>query len=145
MMVCWVFDWLCWGLTTRQPLWFILCHLPEKGRNEIVEEMKGRDREEREQEWNWRNRRNKKKPPPPPLPLPAKGLQALPNCKPVSVGRPSDWLKIHHTFATPDHHLVCWVYSLELPWWGNSNEYTQHTFSWQVRKFHWNIPKYLFS
>ena len=36
-------DWLCWGLTTRQPLWVILCRLPEKGRKdieEIVEEMK---------------------------------------------------------------------------------------------------------
>ena len=44
------FDWLCWGLTTRQPLWVILCRLPEKGRKEIeerVEEMKERDREER--------------------------------------------------------------------------------------------------
>ena len=42
--------WLCWGLTTRQPLWVILCHLPEKGRKvieEIVEEIKERDREER--------------------------------------------------------------------------------------------------
>ena len=44
------FDWLSWGLTTRQPLWVILCRLPEKGRKkieEIVEEMKERDREER--------------------------------------------------------------------------------------------------
>ena len=43
-------DWLCWGLTTRQPLWVILCRLPEKGRKEteeIAEEMKERDREER--------------------------------------------------------------------------------------------------
>ena len=35
---------------TRQPLWVILCHLTEKGRKEIeeiVEEMKERDREER--------------------------------------------------------------------------------------------------
>ena len=24
--------WLSWGLTTRQPLWVILCRLPEKGR-----------------------------------------------------------------------------------------------------------------
>ena len=43
-------DWLSWGLTTRQPLWVILCRLPEKGRKkieEIVEEMKERDREER--------------------------------------------------------------------------------------------------
>ena len=31
---------------TLQPLWVILCHLPEKGRKEI-EEMKERDREER--------------------------------------------------------------------------------------------------
>ena len=37
------------GLTTRQPLWVILCHLPEKGRRvieDIVEEMKERNREE---------------------------------------------------------------------------------------------------
>ena len=35
---------------TRQPLWVILCRLPEKGRREvveIVEEMKERDRGER--------------------------------------------------------------------------------------------------
>ena len=41
---------LCLGKTTRQPLWVILCRLLEKGRNEIeeiVEEMKERDREER--------------------------------------------------------------------------------------------------
>ena len=48
-------DWLCWGLTTCQPLWVILCHLPEKGRKEIVEEMKEKDREE-EQEWKGRNK-----------------------------------------------------------------------------------------
>ena len=42
--------WLCWGLMTCQPLWVILCCLPEKGRKEIeeiVEEMKERDRGER--------------------------------------------------------------------------------------------------
>ena len=36
------------GLTTRQPLWVILCRLSEKDRKvieEIVEEMKERDRE----------------------------------------------------------------------------------------------------
>ena len=35
---------------THQPLWVILCHLPEKRRREIeeiVEEMKERNREER--------------------------------------------------------------------------------------------------
>ena len=43
-------DWLCRDLTTRQPLWVILCRLPEKGRKEtedIVEEMKEGNREER--------------------------------------------------------------------------------------------------
>ena len=24
------------------------------------------------------------------------------------------------------HEIVCYVYTLELPHWGNSNEYTQH-------------------
>ena len=41
---------LCWGLTARPLLRFILCRLPEKGREEIeerVEEMKERVREER--------------------------------------------------------------------------------------------------
>ena len=42
-----------WGLTTRQPLWVILCHVPEKERKEIgqieeiVKELKERDREEK--------------------------------------------------------------------------------------------------
>ena len=43
-------DWLCWDLTTRQPLWVILCRLPKKGRKEIeeiAEEIKERDSEER--------------------------------------------------------------------------------------------------
>ena len=29
-----VWIWLCWSLTTHQPLWVILCRLPEKGRRE---------------------------------------------------------------------------------------------------------------
>ena len=29
---------------------------------------------------------------------------------------------------------VCYVYSLESPQWGDSNEYTQHTFAWLKRK-----------
>ena len=74
-------DWLCWGLTTRQPLRVILCRLPEKGRKkieEIVEEMKEMNREERGtemKEWKWRNRRNKNIPP---LPLPATRIVGLP-------------------------------------------------------------------
>ena len=41
---------LYWGLMKCQSLWVILCRLPAKGRKEteeIVEEMKQRDREER--------------------------------------------------------------------------------------------------
>ena len=44
---------LCWGLTTHQPLWVILCCLPEKGRKEIeeiVEEMKKGTGKKEEQE-----------------------------------------------------------------------------------------------
>ena len=44
-------DWLSWDLTTRQPLWVILCCLPENGIREIeetAEEMKQGDRGERE-------------------------------------------------------------------------------------------------
>ena len=47
-VVDWLIDWL--GFNECQPLWVILCHLPEKGRKEIeelVEEMKEKDREER--------------------------------------------------------------------------------------------------
>ena len=49
-MEIWQIFLLCWGLTTRQPLWVILYRLPEKGRREIeelVQEMKERDRGER--------------------------------------------------------------------------------------------------
>ena len=40
---------VCWGLTTHQPLWVILCHLPEKGRREIDDSrgLKERDKGER--------------------------------------------------------------------------------------------------
>ena len=34
---CKKLNWLCWRLTTRQPLWVILCCLPEKERREIEE------------------------------------------------------------------------------------------------------------
>ena len=35
------------GFNERQLLWVILCRPPEKGRRELVEEMKERDRGER--------------------------------------------------------------------------------------------------
>ena len=49
MYMCTTCTLIVMNLTTRQPLWLILCHLPEKGRKEIeekVEKMKDRDREE---------------------------------------------------------------------------------------------------
>ena len=49
------------GLTIRQPLWVILCRLPQIGRRaaeEIVEDMKERDGGKEENEWKWKNRRN---------------------------------------------------------------------------------------
>ena len=55
---------------THQPLWVIFCHLPEKGRKEIeeiVEEMKERDREERGTGMKVK-KQNKNIPP---LPFPA--------------------------------------------------------------------------
>ena len=35
------------GFNNHQPLWVILCRLSKKGREEIVEKMKEKDREER--------------------------------------------------------------------------------------------------
>ena len=67
---------LCWGLTTRQPLWVILCRLPEKGRKEIeeiVEEMKERNREERGTGMKGK-KQNKNIPP---LPLPTSTIAGL--------------------------------------------------------------------
>ena len=44
---------------TGQPLWVILCHLPEKGRKEIeiVEEIKERHSEERVTEMKAKNQK----------------------------------------------------------------------------------------
>ena len=46
---------------THQPLWVILCGLPEKGRKEIEEivEMKERDREERGTGMKVKKQKNK--------------------------------------------------------------------------------------
>ena len=68
---------LCWALTTHQPLWVILCHLPDKGRKEteeIVEEMKEKNREEGGTGMKVKNRRNKNIPH---LPLPAMRIAGL--------------------------------------------------------------------
>ena len=78
------------GLTTCQPLWVILCHLPEKGRREteeIVEVMKERDGRKKEMNESEEPEEIKTFHLYPYL---LQEKQALPNCKPVSVGCPSD-------------------------------------------------------
>ena len=70
------FFWLSWGLMTRQPLWVILCCLPEKERHEIVEiaeEMKETDREERKMNESEETEEIKHFP----LPLPATRIACL--------------------------------------------------------------------
>ena len=62
---------------TRQPLWVILCRLPEKGGREIeeiVEEMMEMDRRERKMNESEETRRNKNIPP---LPLPTTRIAGL--------------------------------------------------------------------
>ena len=76
---------LCWGLTAHQPLWVILCRLPQKGRREIeetVKEMKERDRGE---SGTGMKKKKQKKKNIPPLSLPS---TTLPKCKPTSVWMP---------------------------------------------------------
>ena len=74
------------GFNDTSTLVVILCHLPEKGRKEIVEEIKGqgrkRNRNESEETAGIKTF--------PLYPYLLQGQQALPNCKPISVGRPGD-------------------------------------------------------
>ena len=89
---------------TRQPLWVILCHHPEKGRKEleeIVEKMKERDREERVTGMKVKKRRNKNISP---LPLPATRIVGLAQLK-ANISWMPQWRKIQDTFTTPDHPL----------------------------------------
>ena len=83
MITLWVLtgtaDWLCWGFITCQPLWVILCCLPEKGRREI-KMMKERNRGERKMNGSEEMEEIKT------FPL-YSYLLDLPNCKPISVGR----------------------------------------------------------
>ena len=83
-----------------------MCRLPEKGRKEteeIAEEMKERDREERNRNESEETEEIKTSPPYPYL---LQGQQALPNCKPISAGRPSDI-----RYMTPSHHPTTIVIS----------------------------------
>ena len=90
---------------TCQPWRVILCCLPAKGRKqkeEIVEAMKDRDREER-RKWKWKKTEE--------ITTSLlylyllQGQQALPNCKPISVGCPSD--KSYRTPFTSTNNPPC--------------------------------------
>ena len=102
--------WLCWGLTTRQPLWVILCRLPEKGRKkieEIVEEMKERDSEERGTGIKWRNRRNKNIPP---LPFPVTRIAGLAQME-ANISWTHPWWKDDNErlWAMKCHTVMSWI------------------------------------
>ena len=68
----------------------------EKSERKIVEEIKERDREERNRNESEETEKIKIFPIYPYL---LQGQQALPNCKPISVGRPGDV-----RYTTPSHH-----------------------------------------
>ena len=88
---------------TCQPLWVILCHLLEKGRREIeeiVEEMKERDRGERK--MNENERKEEIKIFPPPLPLPVARTAGLSQLY-ASISWTPRWDNINDTFASPNH------------------------------------------
>ena len=71
-------DWLCWGLTTSQPLWIILCRLPEKGRKEIEEILEETKEREREEKGTWMKvKKTEEIKSSPPLPLPATRIADL--------------------------------------------------------------------
>ena len=72
----------------------------------------------------------------------------------LDIGSSSHWgLIVTPDLKTNGYHLVwslfdfdvCCVYSLESPRWGDSNEYTQHTFHDIIRTFPLNIHSYVFS
>ena len=70
--------WLWLGLMTSQPLWVILCCLPEKGRKEIeeiAEEMKERDMGKKRKMKDCGETEEIRTPPP--LPLPASRTAGL--------------------------------------------------------------------
>ena len=93
-------DWLCWGLTKRQPLCVILCPLPEIGRKAIEEivEMKEKDRRKRNRNENEETEEIETFLLYPYL---LQGQQALSNYKPRSVGRLGD-----ERYTTPLPHLT---------------------------------------
>ena len=97
-------DWFdCWGLTTHQPLWVILCRPSEKGRRAIGDS-RGDEREgqgRKENEWNWRNRRNKN--------IPPSTFTCCKDSRPCPTVRK---YQLHDTFASPSHPTGQRVYSV---------------------------------
>ena len=47
---------------------------------------------------------------------------------------PDKWKCIHILVFLFLHINICCCYSLEAPWWGTSNEYPYHMFSWRIKK-----------
>ena len=89
-------DWLCWDLMTHQPLWVILCHLPEKGRKEIEEIVRrwkrGIEKKDK-REWNGKKTEEIKRFP--------STLTCCPTVSQYQLDTPLT--KGTDTFATPDH------------------------------------------
>ena len=52
LYMTWLIDCI-WGLTTCQPLWVILCRLPETGRKRDRRFSKRDEKEEQERKRNW--------------------------------------------------------------------------------------------
>ena len=109
---------LCWGLTTCQPLWVILCHLLEK------EERDRRDSrgDEREGQGVKRNRNENEETE---ENHSLSTLTCYKNSRPCPIANISltpQWPKIHNTFATPDHphqdQVICLA---EEKWTGHLN------------------------
>ena len=107
LLILRLFLWLRWGLTTRQPLWVILCLLPEKGRKEIeemVEEMKERDREEIGTWMKVKKKGGRKKKHSPFTFTCYKDSRPCPTVSQYQLDVPVT--KIYDTFAPPDHPII---------------------------------------
>ena len=118
---------LCCGLTTCQPLWVILCRLPEKGRKgteEIVEKMKQRNREERGTGMKVMKQEKQKH-----SPSTFTHYKDSRPCPQLSAN--ISWSKIHDTFAPTDHPLIFHVNCLQ-----------RRLFAWNIKPCFLEKKKY---
>ena len=110
---------------TRQPLWVILCCLPEKGRKEleeIVEEMKERDREERGTGMKGKKQKKKKQTVPSTLTC-YKDSKPCPTVSQYQLDAPvtQDTRHLRHTQPPPDHpQTICYIFWLLRGWSGGA-------------------------